>query len=86
MSPRVVTMIVLFVLSECVGAALGEWFFRLYLKAVPPMALSSFNSQSSRVVHLIYGLGVGFLLFLWALLGMVTGNIMRSMTKSPAKS
>lgn len=81
MKPRLVTLITLFVVSVAAGIAIGEWFFRLWLRAVPPVALSDFNSQASHVANLIYGAGVGVLLFVWALLGMATGGLLR---KKPA--
>jgi len=81
MSPRIVTLVVLLVLSEAAGLALGEWFFRLYLKAVPPVAISEFTAQSSRVAHLLYGAGVGVVLFVWALLGMTAARVLQAMSK-----
>ena len=82
MPSKTFTTILLFVLSEVVGVALGEWFFRLYLKAIPPVALSDFNAQSAHFVYWLYGAGVGVVLFLWALLGMVTTRISNAMRKS----
>ncbi len=84
MSTRTVTLIVLFVVSEAVGVALGEWFFRLYLKAIPPVALSDFTTQSSRIAHLAYGAGVGVVLFLWILLGMAVGRMLQMASKPAA--
>jgi hypothetical protein len=85
MSPGFVVMVVLFVLSEAVGVALGEWFFHLFLQAVPPVALSQFNTQSSRIAHWMYGGGVGIVLFLWALLGMMASGLIQMM-KGGAKA
>ena len=85
MSPRLVTLIVLFVLSLGIGVAVAEWFFRLYIKIVPPVVLGDFNREASRIAHLTYGLGVGVLMFLWILVGMFSGKIMRRFSKSPAK-
>ncbi len=76
-------MIVLFVLSLGIGVALGEVFFRLYIKIVPPVVLGEFNRGASRIAHLTYGLGAGLLMFLWALVGMFSARIMRSFSKSP---
>ncbi|HET9325841.1 MAG TPA: hypothetical protein VFQ05_03635 [Candidatus Eisenbacteria bacterium] len=86
MSARMFATLLLFVLSEAVGVALGEWFFQLFLKAVPPVALSDFNTQSSRIAHWMYGGGVGVVLFIWALLGMVVGKIGRSSSKAVDKA
>jgi hypothetical protein len=86
MSSGFVVMIVLFVVSEAVGVALGEWFFRLFLKAVPPVALSQFNSQSAHFVYLMYGGGVGFVLFIWALIGKMVGGMQRMVSNSAQKT
>lgn len=77
MSPKVVTLIVLLVLSLIIGVGLGEWFFRLFLTIVPPATISNFNTASARVAHLTYGLGVGVLMFVWILLGMFSARFMR---------
>ena len=86
MSARTITTILLFILSEAAGLALGEWFFRLYVKAIPPVGLSEFTTQSSHVAHLAYGAGVGIVLFLWALLGMAIDRMMQMTSKSATKS
>ena len=77
MSSKGFVMIALFVLSMVAGVALGEWFFHLFLQAVPPVALSNFNTQSSRIAHWLYGAGVGVVLFVWALIGMGVGRMTR---------
>lgn len=81
MSAKTLGTIVLFVGSVIVGVLIGEWFFHLFLKAVPPVALSNFNTQASRIAHWLYGAGVGVVLFVWALLGMAVGGIGRSVSK-----
>jgi len=83
---RTFTTILLLVLSEVVGIALGEWFFRLYLKAIPPVALSDFNTGSARIAYWLYGAGVGVVLFLWALLGMFTSKVSNAMRKPSSAS
>lgn len=84
MSSKGFVMLVLFVLSMVAGVALGEWFFQLFLQAVPPVAQSQFNMQSSRIAHWLYGAGVGVALFLWALIGMGVGRMMRREPKPAA--
>jgi len=86
MSPGFVVTVVLFLLSEAAGIALGEWFFHLFLHAVPPVALSQFNTQSARIAHWLYGGGVGLVLFVWALLGMMANRMLQMMSKPAAKS
>ena len=74
-------MTVLFVLSVAAGVAIGEWFFHLFLQAVPPVALSNFNTQSSRIAHWLYGCGVGVVLFAWAFIGTMVGRIQQRAKK-----
>jgi uncharacterized membrane protein len=65
---------------------IGEWFFELFLKAVPPVALSQFNSQASRIAHWIYGAGVGVALFVWALIGIAMNKLTSMGGKNSAKA
>ena len=76
-----VTIVLFLILSVLIGLAVGEWFFRLYMKALPPMAHSDFNTSASRIAHLMYGAGVGLVLFVWSLLGMAASRLLR---KKPA--
>jgi hypothetical protein len=86
MSSRLFVMIALLIVSEAVGLALGEWFYRLFLKAVPPVALSQFNAGSAHIVYLSYGGGVGLVLFIWAHLGIAISRLQQLGGRSEAKS
>jgi len=86
MSSRAVTIIVLLVLSEAAGVALGECFYRLFLSAIPPVGQSQFTAQASHVAHLMYGAGVGVVLFVWSLLGMAAGGLLNKMRKGDSAS
>ena len=86
MSGRTWAFLFLFVLGEAAGVGVGEWFFQLFLKAVPPVALSQFNTQASRIAHWLYGAGVGLGLFLWAWLGIAVNGMSRMGSKADAKS
>jgi len=83
--PRFILWLVIFVVSEAIGVLLGEWFFHLFLKAVPPVALSQFNTQAARIAYWLYGAGVGVGFFLWAWLGIAV-NRLSQMGKSNEKS
>ena len=72
-------MFVLFILSEVAGVAIGEWFFHLFRKAVPPVAISQVVVQSSHFFYLLYGAGVGVVLFVWTLLGMTVSKMQQAM-------
>ena len=83
---KAIAILLLLVLSLAVGVAIGEWFFRLYLSAIPPVALSSFNTRSARLFHWGYGAGVGLVLFVWVLLGMAAGRLFHLTSRPAAKS
>ena len=55
MSRRMIGLILLGGASELLGLILGQWFFSLFLKTLPPLALSNFNQGTSHVAFLIYG-------------------------------
>ena len=82
MSSKGFVLLLVLILSLVAGVAMGEWFFHLFLQAVPPVALSNFNTQSSRIAHWLYGAGVGIVLFVWALLGMAVNGMMRGKPKA----
>ena len=86
MSPGFIVMLVLFLLSMAAGVAVGEWYFRLFLKAVPPVALSDFNTQSARIAHWLYGGGVGLVLFAFTWLGMAANRMIQMMARPTEKS
>jgi hypothetical protein len=83
---KTIVILLLLVMSLAVGVAIGEWFFRLYLSAIPPVALSSFNSRSARIFHWGYGAGVGLVLFVWVLLGMAAHRLFHAASRPAAKS
>lgn len=84
MSGKVVMFTLLLVLSVAVGVALGEWFYRLYVSAIPQVGQSQFNTQASHVAYLLYGSCVGLVLFVWSLIGMGINGIMRRASKQQA--
>jgi uncharacterized membrane protein len=84
MSPRVVVYGLMFVVSMVVGVLLGEWFFHLYVQALPPVAASTFNTQASRIAHLLYGAGVGVVIFIFTMFGAMADGAVRAMSKKPA--
>jgi len=60
-------VVLLFVVSELLGIFMGGWFFRLFLKTIPPLALSSFSEGTARFAFIFYGLVCGVAVFLWCL-------------------
>ena len=81
MSAKTWMILALLVLSLAAGVALGEWFFRLYLRAMPAVVLSDFNTQSSRIAHWLYGACAGVVLFVWSLIGMAVNGMTRRKAK-----
>ena len=58
----------LLAVSELLGLLLGQWFYTLFLKTLPPLALSSFNQGTAHVAFLVYGSISGAAVFAVALL------------------
>jgi hypothetical protein len=67
MSRKLLGAILLLVGSEAIGFLLGRSFYRLFLKTVPPLALSAFNEGAARVAFLLYGAIGGLAIFVFAL-------------------
>lgn len=70
MSLRSVGLVLLLVGSLALGVGFGELSFRLFVSAIPPVALSTFNQSSAHVTYWSYGVGGGLAIFLWALLAV----------------
>jgi uncharacterized membrane protein len=85
MSGKTWMLLLLFLVSLAVGVGIGEWFFKLFVHVVPPVAMSQFNSQASQFMHWVYGAGVGVALFVWALIGIAI-NKLTSGGRSSAKA
>lgn len=68
-------IIVLLVGSEILGIAVGEWYFRFFLKTVPPLALSSFNTGAAHLGFLGYGALTGLVFFVWSLIVLFTQGL-----------
>ena len=66
MSRRTIGIIVLFLGSEVLGVIAGECFYRLFLKSVPPIGLSSLNMSAARIFFILYGLIAGVAIFTWS--------------------
>ena len=85
MSAKAISYLFLFVASLGIGVGIGEWFFHLFLHAVPPVALSQFNTQASRIALWLYGAGVGLAMFVWALIAIAMNKVTSIGKKSDAK-
>lgn len=63
-------LVTLLVASVVLGILLGNVFFGLFKQTVPPAVLTTFNAGTAQAAFLLYGLGAGILLFVWALLAV----------------
>ena len=71
MTRRTVGLLLLLGASELVGLLLGQWFYSLFLKTVPPLAMSSFNQGAAHLAFIFYGVVAGVAFFLLCLLAVV---------------
>ncbi|HEY3177232.1 MAG TPA: hypothetical protein VGK94_15885 [Candidatus Polarisedimenticolia bacterium] len=71
MSRRTLGILLLLAASALAGLVLGQWFYSLFLKTVPPLALSSFNQAAAHAAFLLYGAVAGLAIFLLSLLAVV---------------
>ena len=63
MSRKNVGVVLLLGASELLGILLGQWFYGLFLKTVPPLVLSGFNQGAAHVAFLVYGALAGVAVF-----------------------
>jgi len=61
-------LVVLFVASEILGLALGQWFFSIYRQTVPPAVVTGFNIATAHGWFLTNGAIAGLVFFVWGLL------------------
>ena len=54
--------------SEALGLALGEMCYRLFMKTVPPLAMTNLMSGTAHAAYLTYGAVAGVVILIWALL------------------
>ena len=62
----VLAIVLLLLGSLALGLGFGEWFFRLFLKAMPVGSSSTFNEGAAHVAFLAYGALAGVIIFVWA--------------------
>ena len=84
MSRRVWGILVLFGLSLVLGMLAGEFFFRIWLKTVPPAVTTSFNTGSAHAYYLWRGAVLGVVFFLWGLVSPLIALMFRPRKVEPA--
>ena len=75
-------LIVLLVASVALGLVIGNVFFGLFTKTVPPALLTSFNKAAAHGAFLFYGAGAGVVMFLWGLLAVAGAKMFSRPEKS----
>lgn len=78
MSKRFVGLALLLAASVAFGVMQGVWFFRLFEKTMPPLALSSFNQSAAHAMFLFYGVLSGGGIFLLALAAALVAPLFRA--------
>jgi uncharacterized membrane protein len=87
MPRRLIGVLLLLVLGEALGVLLSIWFFHLFQKTVPPLAISSFNESAARIAFIFYGLGSGFLIFLLTLIAVFLSRFFKDSTsEAPSRA
>ena len=85
MGSKTVGIIILLVASVAAGALCGNIFFRLFTQTVPPAVLTSFNKGTAHGMFIVYGLVMGFGIFLWSLLVMAGSKLFKGKKKTTAE-
>ena len=67
MPRKAIGPVILLGVSEVLGLVLGQWFYSLFLKTLPPLALSNFNQGTAHAAFLVYGALSGLAIFALAL-------------------
>jgi hypothetical protein len=81
MRSKLVGLLVLLLGSEALGVVFGNLFFRLFNHTVPPAVLTSFNKGTAHAAFLLYGLLVGFFIFVWGIVAVMGSRAFRGGTK-----
>jgi hypothetical protein len=69
--------------SEILGVFVGSAFYRLFLKSVPPMSMSSLNTGAAHGAFVLYGLILGLLVAVFSLIAIGLSGLFRP---RPAKT
>lgn len=77
MSRRMWGLVLMLIGGELLGLLLGQWFFSLFEKTVPPLAVSQFNMSAAHAAFLFRGAVGGLLFALWGGLCVLLGSMFR---------
>ena len=82
MSRGVWGILVRLLLSLVLGVLAGEFFFKIWLKTVPPAVTTSFNTGNAHGYYLLSGTVVGVAFFAWGLLSPLIAMMFRNKKKT----
>ena len=85
MSRRTTGTVLLLAGSELLGVLAGQWFFRLFLKNIPALAVTDFSRSAAHVAFVLYGLGLGFGIFVLSLLAIFLARFFAAEPEAPAR-
>ncbi len=77
MSRTAIVILGLLVASLVIGLLLGNWFYGLYERSIPPALKATVSMQGTRLVFWIHGLGAGVVLFAVAGIALGLGRWVR---------
>jgi hypothetical protein len=77
MNRTVLGVIILLIGSIALGAIVGDRFFNLFTKTVPPAVLTSFNRGTAHGAFIAYGLILGVAIFAWSIAVVFIGPLFR---------
>ena len=81
MSRRTLGLVLMLIGGEILGLMLGQVYFRLFVRTVPPLAMSSFNQSAAHAAFLFYGAVAGAVIWGWGILCVVLAGLFRSSTR-----
>ena len=68
MSAKGIGVVLVVIGSEALGLGLGEMCYRLFMKTVPPLAMTNLMSGTAHAAYLTYGAIAGVLILIWTVL------------------
>jgi len=63
MSRRLIGTILLFIASMALGVGYAEWSNQMFVKMIPPVALTAFNQSAAHVTLIFSGVVLGLVIF-----------------------
>ena len=68
MSRRLIGTILLFIASMALGILYAEWSNQMFVKMIPPVALTSFNKSAAHLTLVFSGAVLGLVIFVLSIL------------------